>query len=167
MNNAGVEGELGPITAQKSAEFERVMAINVKGVFLCMREEVALMQEQGQGVIENIASIAAHVGFPNASIYTASKHAVLGMTKAVAMVNAGNGIRVCAVSPGAVDAAMTDRFTVADEVAKQAMIAGVPLRRLCQPLEVARGAMFLASDDGRLMVGQTLHLDGGWANVKP
>ncbi|AZE52167.1 3-oxoacyl-ACP reductase [Pseudomonas chlororaphis] len=167
VNNVGVEGELAPIHKQKALEFDRVIASNLKSTFLCMREELRIMQDAGSGVIINIASIAAHIAFPNASIYTASKHALLGLTKAAALENADKGIRVCAISPGAVDTDMTNRFTGGDEAIKQSMIAGIPIGRMCQPIEIARGALFLASDDAALMIGQTLHLDGGWANVKP
>jgi NAD(P)-dependent dehydrogenase (short-subunit alcohol dehydrogenase family) len=166
VNNVGVEGELAPIHEQKTAEFDRVIAINLKSAFLCMREELGMMRSKGSGVVINIASIAAHVAFPSASIYTASKHALLGLTKAAALENADKGIRVCAISPGAVDTDMTNRFTGGDEAAKTSMVAGIPIGRLCQPIEIARGALFLASDDAALMIGQTLNLDGGWANVK-
>ena len=88
------------------------------------------------------------------------------MTKAVALENARSGIRVCAVSPGAVDTDMTNRFTGRNEANKQAMLDGIPLGRMCTPNEIARGVLFMASEDAALMIGQTLNLDGGWANVK-
>jgi NAD(P)-dependent dehydrogenase (short-subunit alcohol dehydrogenase family) len=135
-------------------------------MFFCLRREVAVMKKQGSGVIVNIASIAGHVGFAGTAVYTAAKHAALGLTKAAALETARHGVRVCAISPGAVDTPMTDRFTGYDEQAKLAMIAGVPLGRLCKPEEIARGALWLCSPDAALMVGQTLNLDGGWANVK-
>lgn len=166
VNNAGVEGALAPLIDQIAEEFDRVLAINVRGTFLCMQEELKIMRKQQSGVIINGVSIAAHVGFPACSAYTASKHAIMGLTKAAALEYATAGIRISAISPGAVDTPMTDRFT-GDEAAKQAMIASIPIKRLCEPREIARGALFLASEDASLMVGQTLHADGGWANVKP
>lgn len=167
INNAGVEGELDSIDQQHTSNFDRVMSINLRGTFMCLREEVRFMKSQGSGVVINIASIAGHVGFPGTSVYTASKHAILGLTKAVALETARDGIRVCAISPGAVDTDMTNRFTGRKEENKEAMIAGIPLGRMCAPEEIARGALFLASDDAALFVGQTLNLDGGWAHVKP
>lgn len=166
LNNAGVEGPLAPIHQQTIEAFDHVLAVNVRGTFLCLREELTLMRQRQSGVIINMASIAAHVGFPNCGIYTATKHAIMGLTKAAAMENASVGIRVCAISPGAVDTDMTNRFT-GTEAVKQAMIAAIPIGRLCQPSEIARGVLFLASDDAALLTGQTLNVDGGWANVKP
>ncbi len=166
VNNAGVEGKVVPIEAQTDENFDHVIGVNVKGTFLCMREEVKLMQAQGSGIIINFASIAAHVGFSGLSVYTASKHAILGMTKAVALENIQRGIRVCSISPGLVDTKMLARFVDHNEDNKKAFEAQVPLGRSCTALEIARGVLFLASSDGALLVGQTLNLDGGWAFVK-
>lgn len=166
INNAGVEGMVAPIETQTDANFAQVIDVNVKGTFLCTRAAVRLMKPRGAGVIINFASIAAHVGFAGLSVYAASKHAILGMTKAVALENARDGIRVAAVSPGLVDTEMLARFVGHDAANKKAFEDAVPIGRSCTAIEIARGVLFLASDDGALLVGQTLNLDGGWANVK-
>jgi NAD(P)-dependent dehydrogenase (short-subunit alcohol dehydrogenase family) len=166
INNAGVEGLVAPIEAQTDANFAHVIDVNVKGTFLCMRAAVRMMKPRGVGVIINFASIAAHVGFAGLSVYAASKHAILGMTKAAALENARDGIRVAAISPGLVDTEMLARFVGHDAANKKAFEDAVPIGRSCTAIEIARGVLFLASEDGALLVGQTLNLDGGWANVK-
>jgi NAD(P)-dependent dehydrogenase (short-subunit alcohol dehydrogenase family) len=166
VNNAGIEGELGPVEEQSAVSFDRLFGIDVRGLFFCLREEIALMKARRRGVIVNIASIAAHVGFPGSALYTAAKHAVLGLTRAAALETARHGVRICAVSPGAVDTDMTNRFTGRREETKRRMIEAIPLGRMCSPDEIGKGALWLCTDAAALMVGQTLNLDGGWANVK-
>jgi len=166
INNAGIEGEIGLVEDQSDANLAYVLNVNVRGTFQCMREEVRLMKPRDAGVIINFASIAAHVGFAGLSVYTASKAAVLAMTKSVALELAQTGVRVASVSPGLVQTAMLERFFAADVKARQQMTGGLPLGRACDPYEIARGVLFLASDDASLIVGQSLNLDGGWAYVK-
>lgn len=166
INNAGVEGKVALIENQDEANFDYVMGVNVRGTFLCLQEEARIMKPQGHGVIINFASIAAHVGFGGLTVYTASKAAVLAMTKSAALELARTGVRVASVSPGLVDTAMLDRFFAADPNAREAMTSSVPLGRACDPREIARGTLFLASDDASLLLGQTINLDGGWAYVK-
>ena len=167
VNNAGMEGIVATIDQQTEENFEKVIATNLRSVFHFMRAELAIMRPQGQGVIVNLASIAAHISFPGLSVYTASKHAVLGMTKVVAQEFIREGIRVSAVSPGIVDTPMLDRFLDGSKEAKAGMAATLPINRACLPEEIARGVLFMASADADLMVGQTLNMDGGWAFVKP
>jgi len=166
VNNAGIEGKVALIEEQPDSNFDQVVGVNIFGTFQCMREEVKLMKPRGAGVIINFASIAAHVGFAGLTVYTASKAAVLAMTKSAALELARSGVRVASISPGLVDTAMLDRFFAADAAARETMAASLPLGRPCTPLEIARGTLFLASDDGALVLGQTLNLDGGWAYVK-
>ncbi|WP_186013876.1 SDR family NAD(P)-dependent oxidoreductase [Burkholderia gladioli] len=166
VNNAGIDGELGTLDEQSTANIDSVFDVNIRGTTLSTRAAVKRMKQAGRGVIVNVASIAAHVGFARSPVYTASKHAILGLTKAVALENARYGIRVCAVSPGAVDTEMTNRFTGHDQATKKAMVEAVPLGRMCSAGEIARGILFMATQDAALLVGQTLNLDGGWANVK-
>lgn len=166
INNAGVEGEVRPIEEQTNANFEHVMGVNVLGTFLSMREEVKMMKAQGAGIIVNFASIAAHAGFAGLTLYTASKAAILAMTKSAALEVARSGIRICSISPGLVDTQMAERFFGGDEAGRRAMLDGLPLGRICTPLEIARTTLFLASDDASLIVGQTVNADGGWAYVK-
>ena len=167
VNNAGTEGLVTTIDQQTEENFDTVIGTNLRSVFRCMREELKIMRPQKAGVIVNFASIAAHVSFPGLSVYTASKHAVLGMTKVVAQEFIREGVRVSAVSPGIVDTPMLDRFLGGSEEAKAGMAATLPINRSCRPEEIARGVLFLASDDAALMIGQTLNMDGGWAFVKP
>ncbi|OBR53152.1 SDR family NAD(P)-dependent oxidoreductase [Paraburkholderia tropica] len=167
VNNAGIDGELGRLDEQPLENIDNVFNVNIRGTTLSTRAALRLMRLQHSGVIVNVASIAGHVGFPTSSVYTASKHAILGLTKAAALECAAEGIRVCAVSPGAVDTDMTNRFTGRDAAVKDSMIHAIPLGRLCQPDEIANGILFMSSPLAELLVGQTLHLDGGWANVKP
>lgn len=166
INNAGVEGKVALIEDQDDANFDFVMGVNVRGTFLCMQEETRIMKPQGYGVIINFASIASHVGFAGLTLYTASKAAVLAMTKSAALELAKSGVRVASVSPGIVDTAMLDRFFAADPNARDSMTNGMPLGRACDAREIARGVLFLASDDASLILGQTINLDGGWAYVK-
>lgn len=166
INNAGVEGKIALIEDQDLANFDYVMGVNVKGTFLCLQEETRIMKPQGHGVIINFASIASHVGFAGLTLYTASKAAVLAMTKSAALELAKTGVRVASVSPGIVDTAMLNRFFAADPNAREAMTGNVPLGRACDPREIARGTLFLASEDASLILGQTINLDGGWAYVK-
>lgn len=166
VNNAGIEGQVATVDEQTNENFNNVIGVNVFGTFLCLREEARLMKAQGSGVIVNFASIAAHVGFQGLSVYTASKAAVMAMTKSAALELISSGVRVCSISPGLVDTVMAKRFFGGDQEVEKAMTAGIPLGRMCSPLEIARGVLFAASDDGALLVGQTLNLDGGWAHVK-
>ncbi|WP_157217551.1 SDR family NAD(P)-dependent oxidoreductase [Flavisphingomonas formosensis] len=166
INNAGIEGTVALLEDQPDANFERVVGVNIFGTFQCMREEVKLMKPRGAGVIINFASIAAHVGFAGLTVYTASKAAVLAMTKSAALELARTGVRVASVSPGLVDTAMLDRFFAADPKARATMSESLPLGRPCTAHEIARGTLYLASEDGALVLGQTLNLDGGWAYVK-
>ncbi len=166
VNNAGIEGQVALVDDQTNENFQNVIGVNVFGTFLCLREEARLMKAQGSGVIVNFASIAAHVGFQGLSVYTASKAAVMAMTKSAALELVSSGVRVCSISPGLVDTVMAQRFFGGDEAVEKAMVAGIPLGRMCSPTEIARGVLFAASDDGALLVGQTLNLDGGWAHVK-
>ncbi|KKB60969.1 hypothetical protein WM40_26015 [Robbsia andropogonis] len=166
INNAGIDGELGSLDQQTTQNIDNVLSVNVRGTALSMRAALRIMRHQRSGVIVNVASIAGHVGFAGSPIYTASKHAILGLTKAAALENARNGIRVCAVSPGAVDTDMTNRFTGRDAAAKANMIDGIPLGRMCEPSEIAKGILFMSSPGAALLVGHTLNLDGGWAGVK-
>lgn len=167
INNAGVEGLVAPIDEQTDENLAYIFGVNVQGTFRCMREEVRIMKSQESGVIINFASIASHVGFPGMTIYTASKAAILAMTKSAALELARTGIRVASVSPGLVQTAMLDRVYADNDEARDQMFESLPLGRACDPYEIARGVLFLASDDASLVVGQTINLDGAWAFVQP
>ncbi|MFZ6755483.1 SDR family NAD(P)-dependent oxidoreductase [Undibacterium sp. Dicai25W] len=162
VNNAGVEGELGPITGQTAANYRATFDTNVLGVLLSLKYEIAAMQSQGSGSIINLSSIAGQVGMAGASVYVASKHAVEGLTKTAALEVAASGIRINAVAPGPVETAMLDRFTGGNADAKAGMFAMMPAKRGAQPEEIAQTIVFLASDKARYLTGQSIAVDGGY-----
>jgi NAD(P)-dependent dehydrogenase (short-subunit alcohol dehydrogenase family) len=162
VNNAGAEGELGPITGQTVANYRATFDTNVLGVLLSLKHELGVMQTQGSGSIINLSSIAGQVGMAGASVYVASKHAVEGLTKAAALEVAASGIRVNAVAPGPVETAMLERFTGGNANAKAGMLAMMPAKRGAQPEEIAQTIVFLASDKARYLTGQSIAVDGGF-----
>ncbi len=140
VNNAGTEGKPGPVTEQTAESFAATFATNVLGTVLAMKHEMRVMQAQKSGSIINVSSTMGHKGAPGASIYTASKHAVEGLTKqAAALEGAPLGIRVNAVAPGPVDTGMLTRFTGTPE-RKAGLVAGVPMQRMGTPDEIAQKA---------------------------
>lgn len=162
FNNAGVEQDATPLMEQSSDDYDRIMAINVKGVWLCMKYEIAPMLKQGSGAIVNMSSLAGVVGVPQVPIYTASKHAVLGLTKAVALEYAKSGIRVNAVCPGAIDTEMFERFAGDRQDIREHIMAMHPMGRIAQPEEIARAVVWLCSDGASFITGHPLMLDGGF-----
>src|SRR6266436_4776987 len=160
VNNAGTEGQGGPITDQTAESFAATFETNVLGVVLSMKYEVRAMQAQGSGSIINISSTYGHRGAAYASIYVGAKHAVEGITKSVALELAKSGIRVNAVAPGPTDTGMLTRFTGTAEN-KAALVRQVPLDRLGLSEEVADGIVFIASDGAKWITGEILNVDGG------
>src|SRR5690606_4795956 len=163
VNNAAVPQRPTPIEALSSAEWDRIMAVNVKGVFLGMKMAVPLMQANGGGSIINIASVAAIRPRPGLNAYCASKAAVIGLTKAVALELAAAGIRVNCIAPGPADTPMLPGFMAdpGSESGRQAFIASVPLGRLIRPEEIAAAAAYLASDEAAAVIGAVISVDGG------
>ena len=168
INNAGI-GESAPLGKTTLATWERHFAVNVTGAFLCMRAVVPGMRERGDGAIVTVASVTGRVGVPYTSAYTASKHAVIGLTRAVAAELAGTGVRVNAVCPTFVRTEMTVR-SVANIVertgraaadAEATLAAMSPLGRLLEPAEVADAVVFLASPGATAINGQSVVIDGG------
>ena len=162
VNNAGTEGELGPISGQTVANYNATFNTNVLGVLLSLKYQLPVMAAQGSGSIINLSSIAGQVGMAGASVYVASKHAVEGLTKTAALEVAATGVRVNAVAPGPVDTAMLDRFTGGNPDAKAGMFAMMPAKRGAQPDEIAQTIVFLASDKARYLTGQSIAVDGGY-----
>jgi NAD(P)-dependent dehydrogenase (short-subunit alcohol dehydrogenase family) len=160
VNNAGTEGQVGPITAQTAESYAATVDTNVLGVILSMKHETRVMQQQGGGNIINITSTYGHEGAPNAAVYVGSKHAVEGITKSVALELAGAGIRVNAVAPGPTDTDMLTRFTKTPEN-KAGLVAQVPLARLGLSDELANAIVFIASDEASYITGHVLNVDGG------
>lgn len=162
FNNAGIEGQMVPVTEQSVENFHKVMDINVLGVLLSMKYEIAAMRKTGGGAIVNNASIAGLIGMPSGSVYIASKHAVIGLTKSAALEVAKEGIRVNAVSPGAIETPMYDRFT-GDEAETKARLASFhPVGRAGVPTEIAKAVEFLCSDGASFITGTNLVVDGGY-----
>jgi NAD(P)-dependent dehydrogenase (short-subunit alcohol dehydrogenase family) len=160
VNNAGTEGQPGPITAQTAESYAATFDTNVLGLLLSLKHEARVMQAHGAGSIVNISSTYGHEGARFASIYAASKHAVEGLTKSAALELAGSGVRVNAVAPGPTDTGMLDRFTGTSEN-KAALASGVPLGRVGRPEEIARAIVFIGSAGASFVTGQILTADGG------
>jgi NAD(P)-dependent dehydrogenase (short-subunit alcohol dehydrogenase family) len=158
FNNAGVEWK-GPLDQATEAEYRRVFDINVWGVLNSMRHEIPVMLKNRGGAIVNNSSITGHVGFPEVSIYVASKHAVEGLTKSVALEFAKQNIRINAVAPGPIATDMWDRLA-GDGVGEQ-VIEIVPVQRLGAAEEIAAAVVYLASDAAKFTTGTSLVVDGG------
>ena len=160
VNAAGTEGKPGPATEQTAESYAATFDTNVLGAILSMKHELRVMQAQGSGSIVNISSTFGHEGGAGASIYAASKHAVEGLTKSVALEAGGFGVRVNAVAPGPIDTGMLERFTGgADGKARMATLN--PLKRIGQPDEIARAILFITSDEATFVTGHILTVDGG------
>jgi NAD(P)-dependent dehydrogenase (short-subunit alcohol dehydrogenase family) len=160
VNTAGTEGHPGPVTEQSADSYAATFDTNVLGTLLSMKHELRVMEPQGSGSIVNISSTYGHFGARGASVYSASKHAVEGLTKSAALEAAGSGVRVNAVAPGPTETAMLDRFTGSAE-RKAGLVAGVPLQRVGEPVEIANAIVFLASSRSSFTTGQVLSVDGG------
>jgi NAD(P)-dependent dehydrogenase (short-subunit alcohol dehydrogenase family) len=163
VNNAGVEGKAGPITSVTVDTYTNVFDTNVKGVLLSMKHQIPLMLQQGSGSIINVSSIFGHVGAAGAAVYTASKHAVEGLTRSAALEVAAAGIRVNAVAPGPIATEMLDRFTESDAGMKAGLIGLVPTKRAGTVEEVAAAIVFLGSPAASYLTGQVLSIDGGYS----
>lgn len=161
FNNAGVEGPQAPIADYPAADFMRVLEVNVIGVFLGLKHVMPVMMAQGSGAIINTGSVASSIGAARMSGYIASKHAVLGLTRAAALEAAPSGVRVNMVAPGFIESRMLSDIAARLGAPAEALVARVPDGRLGKPEEVARAVAFLASDESRYMNGATLLLDGG------
>jgi NAD(P)-dependent dehydrogenase (short-subunit alcohol dehydrogenase family) len=160
VNNAGTEGKPGPVTEQSAESYAAIFDTNVLGTLLSMKHELRVMLAQGHGSIVNLSSTAGSKAAPGASVYTASKHAIEGLTKSAALEAAAFGVRVNAVAPGPVETEMLNRFTGSAE-RKAGLIAGVPLKRAGTPEEIAQTIVFLASDKASFITGHIIAADGG------
>ena len=160
VNNAGTEGNAGPVVDQTPEAYAATFETNVLGVLLCMKHEFRVMQRQGSGSVVNISSTMGGRGAANASLYVASKHAVEGLTKSGALEAAAFGVRVNAVAPGPVETGMLDRFTGSQD-RKAGLLASIPLRRAGKPEELADAILFLASDKASFVTGQIISVNGG------
>jgi NAD(P)-dependent dehydrogenase (short-subunit alcohol dehydrogenase family) len=162
FNNAGIEGVVAPIISQTEKDFDHTMEVNVKGVWLCLRYEIRQMLKQASGgAIVNMSSIIGLMGWAGVAAYSASKHAVIGLTKAAALENAKHHIRVNAVCPAVVETPMGERQFGAPAIKKYATSLH-PLGRFGAPAEIASAVLWMCSDGAAFMTGQSLVLDGGF-----
>lgn len=162
FNNAGIQGELSPTAACSEENWDRITGINLKGVWLSMKYEIAQMLEQGGGAIVNNASNFGLVGSVGMPAYSASKHGVIGLTKTAAIEYAANGIRVNAVCPGPVHTPLVDAIVARQPEIIDAITAREPIRRMGRPEEIAGAVLWLCSDEASFAVGSILSLDGGY-----
>lgn len=162
VNNAGIEGRSAPLVDLTEADWDTVLDVNAKSVFLSMHAELPHMIAQGSGAIVNVTSIAGMVGFTWISPYVASKHAIIGLTKTAALEVAKKGVRVNAVAPGIVRTPMIDRFTHGDAAVQAGMMELEPVGRFGTPEEIANAILWLGSDKSRFVTGETLVVDGGF-----
>lgn len=162
FNNAGMEGQQAFTPECTEENWDRVISVNLKGVWLCMKYQIQLMLKQGHGSIVNCSSIAGLVGFPGMPAYVASKHGVLGLTKTAALEYAKSNIRVNAICPGVIQTAMIDRLAHGEAQAGKQLVEGEPMGRLGQPEEVAQAALWLCSDSSSFVTGHSMAVDGGW-----
>ena len=160
FNNAGTIA-LSPVVKETEERFRAVIDTNVKGVFACLKYEIREMLKTGGGAIVNTSSLAGLVGSRDRSLYAASKHAVIGLTKSTALEVAGRGIRVNAVCPAAIEGAMDVLFMDYFAITKEQMASAVPLRRAGAPEDVAGAVLFLCSAEASFITGATLAVDGG------
>jgi NAD(P)-dependent dehydrogenase (short-subunit alcohol dehydrogenase family) len=161
-NNAGIEGEQAP-TAECSLEnFDRVLAVNLRGVFLCLREQLRMMARQRSGAIVNMASVAGLVGFAGLPAYCAAKGGVVQLTKAAALEYAEQGIRVNAVCPGVIDTEMVGRITHRDAAAEAQFAALQPMNRMGTPKEIGEAVAWLCSPQASFVTGVAMPVDGGF-----
>ena len=161
FNNAGIEIEKGKLADGEESEFDAIMGVNVKGVWLCMKHQIPVMLEQGGGAIVNTASVAGLGAAPKMSIYAASKHAVIGLTKSAAIEYAKKKIRVNAVCPAVIDTDMFRRAYEADPKKAEFAAAMHPVGRVGRVEEIASAVLYLCSDNAGFTTGVALPVDGG------
>lgn len=166
VNNAGIEGTFAGITDLAEDEWDRVLDINLKGTFLCMKYEARAMLDRGQdGAIVNIGSVNSFLGFSHGEAYVASKHDLIGLTTSVSAELAPHGIRVNLLCPGIIDTPMhhRPRKLIGDDVYDKGVLPSVHLQRAGRTEEIARSVVFLCSDEASYITGTTLTPDGGFA----
>lgn len=162
FNNAGIEGQFTLTPEGTEENWNRVIDINLKGVWLCLKSEIAQMLKQGGGAIVNTASVAGLIGAAGGSAYVASKHGVNGLTKTAALEYAKQGIRVNAVCPGVIRTPMVERAISANPQMAEFMAAVEPVGRLGKPEEIAEAVVWLCSDAASFVTGLPMVVDGGW-----
>ena len=163
FNNAGIESDWGALVRNSEETFDRTLAVNVKGVWLCLRAEIRqLLEQRGGGSIVNTASVAGLVGVQGGAPYVASKHAVVGLSKTAALDYAEQGIRVNAVCPGVIDTPMVDRLVKTSGMTQEQLLAMEPIGRVGQPAEIGEMVAWLLSDAASFVTGAAIPADGGF-----
>jgi NAD(P)-dependent dehydrogenase (short-subunit alcohol dehydrogenase family) len=160
FNNAGIEGLMAGTADCTEENWDQTIAINLKGVWLCMKHELRHMLERGAGVIVNCSSVAGLVGFPQLPAYVASKHGIVGLTRTAALEYAQQGIRINAICPGVIHTPMVDRLQ--HEHPGLELAAGEPIGRMGTPEEIAGAVVWLCSERASFVTGQAWAVDGGW-----
>jgi NAD(P)-dependent dehydrogenase (short-subunit alcohol dehydrogenase family) len=160
VNNAGIEGGFGPVQDATSDVFDRIIGVNLKGIWLGMKYEIPHLLAHGGGAIVNTASSAGVQAIANIALYTASKHGVVGLTKATALEVARSNIRVNAIAPGPVNTGLLHRM-IAGNIDVSTIAEGVPMGRVSEPEEIARAILWLCSDAASFITGHVLVADGG------
>jgi len=161
FNNAGIMPTVTPIAEASSQEWERVISVNLRGFWSCMKYELKQMEKQGSGAIVNNASVGAITGNPGIAYYIASKHGVVGLTRTAALEYVAKGVRVNAVNPGLIDTQIARDVVSGDENAYNEFAQSVPIGRAGKPEEIASAVLWLSSSAASYVVGQALTVDGG------
>src|SRR5881628_931233 len=162
FNNAGVQNVLAETADTTRKDYDRVMGINLRGVWSCMKYELLQMRKQGSGAIVNCSSIGGLIGLPGRAIYHASKHGVIGLTRSAALEYASRGIRINAVCPGAIETPMVADMMAKESITMEDMVRDQPIGRLGRPEEIAAAVLWLCSPGASLVIGHALAVDGGY-----
>ena len=161
FNNAGIEQPVKPIVDVTEDEWDRLMAVNLRGVFLCMKQQIPAMLANGGGVIVNTSSGAGVMGIPGQGAYAATKFGLIGLTKSAALDYAAQNVRINAICPGIIDTPMMDRFSGGTDEGRLRVIAQEPVGRMGRPEEIASAVMWMCSDNAGFLIGHALVMDGG------
>lgn len=161
FNNAGVAGRRVAATQFTEADWEEVMSVNLKGVWLCMKSELVCMASQGSGAIVNTSSIRGLAGAKNSAVYAAASHGIIGLTRSAALDYAGANIRINAICPGMVRTPMMQGILAGNPAAESQMVGRIPMARMGSPAEIAEAVIWLCSDAASFVTGHCLVADGG------